>query len=111
MPNIGAGSNSPAASATPPMMRSTIALRLIALEMASRTFVEERVLAVGAGDAGRIALLVDMQIDDAVRQALDDLEAGLLDAVEVLDRRRLDQVDVAREQRGDARRVAGDRPE
>ena len=37
VPNSGTGRSSPAACATPPMMRSTMAGRLIAFDTASRT--------------------------------------------------------------------------
>src|SRR5712691_169753 len=53
-----------------------------------------------------------MQIDDAVRERLLDLEARIgLDALEVLDRNVLDEIDVAREQRRHPRARAGDGPE
>ena len=47
--------------------------------------------------------LVDVEVDDTVRQALDDLKAGALDPLEILDRRVLDEVDVAGEKRRDPR--------
>src|SRR3546814_14707097 len=69
-------------------------------------------LAVGAGDARRLlAMLIHVQVDDAVGQALGDLEALGLDALEVLQRRIVDHVDVAGQQRSHAWAVAGDRPE
>src|SRR3546814_1793676 len=56
-------------------------------------------------------MLIHVQVDDAVGQALGDLEALGLDALEVLQRRIVDHVDVAGQQRSHAWAVAGDRPE
>ena len=96
------------------MMRATIASRSIALEMAARTRVSRNgFLPPGAATPGAgVVEIVEMQIDHAVRQRLHHLEARVgLDARQILDRDVLDQVDVAGEQRGDARAGAGDRAE
>ena len=112
-PNITGGSSSPAGTATPPMMRATIASRSMALEIASRTRLSRNgfLPSVPATPGGRLVDIVEMQVDDAVGEAFHDLEAGWLDPREVLDRHVLDQVDVAGQQRRDARAGAGDRAE
>ena len=95
------------------MMRATIASRSIALEIASRTRLSRNGFLPPASHArAELVEIVEMQVDHAVREALHHLEVGiLLDPGEILDRHVLDQVDVARQQRRDARAGAGDRAE
>src|SRR5205823_13506209 len=74
--------------------------------------VLERVLAAGLRHSWRhIVDVVEMQIDDARREPLHDLVSrARLDALQILDGNVLDQVDIAGEERGDARTRAGDGP-